>query len=110
MKQYPADKIIWLDARKDAEYEKNRLSGTNTYRISDGTNKDELLKSIEERLEKAADNDECIVVFCSSAECNNAEIAANNMREEFGFEAPIYVLYGGWETIKYEKPDMLLVR
>lgn len=110
MKKYSPEKIIWLDARKDAEYEKNRLSGTNTYRISDGTKKDKLLKSIEERLEKAADNDECIVVFCSSAECNNAEIAANNMRKEFGFEAPIYVLYGGWETIKYENPDMLLVR
>lgn len=110
MKQYPADKIIWLDARNPAEYEKNRLAGTNVYRIHNGTTQDSLMENIEERLEEAADKGECIVVFCSSAECNNAETSANNMREEFGFEAPIYVLYGGWETIKYENPDMLLVQ
>lgn len=110
MKQYPADKIIWLDARNPAEYEKNRLAGTNVYRILNGTTQDSLMENIEERLEAAADKGECIVVFCSSAECNNAETAANNMREQFVFEAPVYVLYGGWETIKYENPDMLLVQ
>lgn len=110
MKQYPADKIIWLDARDDAEYEKNRLTGINVYRIRKGSTDDPLSLNIEERLNQAAEKGECIVVFCSSAECDKAETAANNMREQFAFEAPVYVLYGGWETIKYESPEMLLVR
>lgn len=109
MQRYPADKIIWIDARSEADYEKNRLAGTRAYPLRPGPMRDEFFLNIEERLFHATDRGECIVVFCT-ASCSASDEIAAFLRDEGGLDAPIFILNGGWDTIKAENPDMLLVR
>ena len=109
MQRYAPDKIIWIDARSEADYEKNRLAGTNAYPIRPGVQRDEFFLNVEERLFNATERGECIVVFCT-ASCTASDEISAYLRDEGGLDAPVYVLQGGWDTIKAENPDMLLVR
>lgn len=109
MQRYAPDKIIWIDARSEADYEKNRLAGTNAYPIRPGAQRDEFFLNVEERLFHATERGECIVVFCT-ASCTASDEISAYLRDEGGLDAPVYVLQGGWDTIKAENPDMLLVR
>ena len=109
MQRYDKSRIIWIDARSEADYEKNRLAGTHAYPLRPGSKRDELFMHIEERLFNATERNECIVVFCT-ASCTASDEIATFLKTTAALDAPIYVLSGGWDTIKTESPNMLLVR
>lgn len=108
MLRYDDDEIIWIDARSEADYEKNRLHGTRAYPLRPGRMKHDLFDKIEQRLNDATQHGECIVVFCTAL-CSASDEIAAFLRDEGGVDAPIFVLKGGWDTIKAEDPDRLLV-
>ena len=106
------NKIIWIDARDDAAYEVNRLAGQDVCMFHirpPRQNMEEMADRAMERLDEAADNGECIVVFCTN-KCTNAEDVATYLRNTVGGSPSVYILEGGWDTIKHKAPKMLEAR
>lgn len=95
------DKVVWVDARSLADYELNHLvlSENRMFPIRKGEDFQHLLDAAMERLLAAADNGECIVVFCKG-DCGAAEEIAAELRNLGMIEAPIYTLEGGWDALK----------
>lgn len=95
------DKVVWVDARSESDFEVNHLmfNDNRMFPIRPGARRQELLDAAVERLMAAGEKDECIVVFCTN-ECTSSEDIARELRSLELTEAPIYVLEGGWEVLK----------
>ncbi len=95
------DKVVWIDARSESDFEINRLlfNDNRMFPIRPGAQKQELLDAAVERLLQAGERGECILVFCTN-DCSSSEDIARELRELQLTEAPVYVLEGGWEVLK----------
>lgn len=95
------DKVVWIDARSESDYEINHLmfNDNRMFPVRPGAQKQQLVDAAIERMMEAGDKGECIVVFCTN-DCTSSEEIARELRELQVTEAPIYVLEGGWDVLK----------
>lgn len=95
------DKVVWIDARSESDYEINHLlfNDNRMFPIRPGAQKQEQIDAAVERLMTAAEQGECVLVFCTN-DCTSSEDIARELRELQVTEAPIYVLEGGWDVLK----------
>ncbi len=95
------DKVVWIDARSESDYEINHLmlSDNRSFPIRTGARFDSLLDAAIDRLVSAGERGETVVVFCTR-DCESAETIAARLRELELIEAPILVLEGGWDALK----------
>ena len=95
------DRIIWIDARSEADYELNHLmmSENRMFPIRRGVDMQLQIDAAIGRLLEAHERGECVVVFCT-ADCGSADEIAAELRRLGMIEAPIYTLEGGWDALK----------
>ncbi len=94
------DKVIWVDARSQSDYEINHLmmSDNRVFPIRSGAQFEQQVDAAIDRLMNAAARGEKVVVFCTR-DCESAESIAARLRELGLIEAPILVLEGGWDAL-----------
>jgi rhodanese-related sulfurtransferase len=85
------DAVIWIDARPDAEFERQHVPGAISL------NEDHWNEALSQFLEKQWSPEKKIVVYCSAESCNLAGDVARRLREEARLPNQIRVLKGGWE-------------
>ncbi len=95
------DKVIWIDARSESDYEVNHimLAENRSFPIRPGAAFERQVDAAIDRLVGAGERGEKVVVFCSR-DCASAEDVATRLRELGLIEAPIVVLEGGWDVIR----------
>lgn len=101
LRQQYGEKIVWVDARSQSDFELNHLMlGDNRmFPIRQGEDKEQLTDAAMERMRDAHERGECIVVFCKG-DCGAAEEIAKHLRTLGLIDAPIYTLEGGWDALK----------
>jgi rhodanese-related sulfurtransferase len=85
------DAAIWIDARPDAEFERDHIPGAISL------NEDHWNEALSQFLERQWSPEKKIVVYCSAESCNLADDVARRLREEARLPNQIRVLKGGWE-------------
>lgn len=95
------DKVVWIDARSEADFELNHLmlNENRMFPIRKGAALQEQVDAAMERMLAAAELGECIVVFCT-VDCGSSEEIAQHLRSLGIIEAPVYVLEGGWDVLR----------
>ncbi len=95
------DKVVWVDARSEADYELNHLMlpENRMFPIRKGAAMQDQVDAAMERMLAAAEQGECIVVFCT-ADCGSSTEVADHLRSLGIIEAPVYVLEGGWDVLR----------
>jgi rhodanese-related sulfurtransferase len=83
--------VIWVDARPDAEFERDHVPGAVLL------NEDRWNELLPQFLQQQWSPEKKIVVYCSSQSCNLAGDVARRLREEAKLPNDIRVLKGGWE-------------
>jgi rhodanese-related sulfurtransferase len=83
--------VIWVDARPDAEFERDHVPGAILL------NEDRWNELLPQFLQEQWSPEKKIVVYCSSQSCNLAGDVARRLREEARLPNEIRVLKGGWE-------------
>jgi rhodanese-related sulfurtransferase len=83
------EKILWLDARPRADYERGHIPGALLL------NEEEWNALLPEMLDEW-NGGRVVVVYCSSLSCQASRDVARRLREEVGLP-DVYVLQGGWE-------------
>ncbi len=83
--------VIWVDARPDAEFERDHVPGAILL------NEDRWNELLPQFLQQQWSPEKKIVVYCSSQSCNLAGDVARRLREEAKLPNEIRVLKGGWE-------------
>ncbi len=98
------DKVVWIDARSQSDYEVNHLmlSDNRAFPIRTGAQFEQQVDAAIDRLISAAERGEKVVVFCTR-ECSSAETIAARLRELGMIDAPILVLEGGWDALKQNR-------
>ncbi len=98
------DKVIWIDARSQNDYEINHLmlSDNRAFPIRTGPQFEQQVDAAIDRLMNAAARGEKVVVFCTR-DCESAEGIAERLRELGLIDAPIYVLEGGWDALRLDR-------
>ena len=94
-------RVVWVDARSESDYELNHFlrQGNCVFPIRPGAKLSHLLDAAIERLIRAEQNNECIVVFCTSS-CTSSEEVADELRRTGLISAPVFVLEGGWSALR----------
>ena len=94
------DKIVWVDARSESDFEINHLmfNDNRMFPIRPGARMQEQVDAAAERMFRAGEQGECILVFCTNS-CTSSEDVAKELRS-LDFGAPVYVLEGGWDVLK----------
>ncbi len=97
------DKVIWIDARSQSDYEVNHLmmSDNRVFPIRSGSQFEQQVDAALDRLVSAAERGEKVVVFCTR-DCESAESIAARLRELGMIDAPILVLEGGWDALRQD--------
>jgi len=86
--------VLWVDARKRQDWEKNAMPGSVLINTDPAENFEEL---VAEALPKLATADR-LVVYCATSGCETSRQVAGKLREfEIGPEC--YALYGGVQTL-----------
>ncbi len=95
------DKVIWIDARSESDYEVNHIMmrENRAFPIRSGAHFERLLDAAIDRMASAEERGEKVVVFCTR-DCASAEEVASRLRELGIISAPILVLEGGWDALK----------
>ncbi len=98
------DKVIWIDARSENDYEINHLmlSDNRAFPIRSGAQFEQQVDAAIDRLLSAAERGEKVVVFCTR-DCSSAEDIATRLRGLGMIDAPILVLEGGWDALRQDK-------
>ncbi len=94
------DKVVWIDARSESDYELNHLmlSDNRAFPIRSGARYEQQVDAAIDRLISAGERGEKVVVFCTR-DCDSAEDIAARLRALGMIDAPIYVLEGGWDAL-----------
>ena len=87
---------IWIDARPQEEFEREHVPGALSL-TEDRWN--DLLPEVL----TAWTPEKRVVVYCSSDGCGSSREIAHRLRKEAGL-TNVFVLEGGWEAWKKEKP------
>ena len=83
--------VIWIDARKKADYNTGHIPNAILLNESNWDN------GIGNLVETWLNNMRPIVVYCSSEQCDTSKRIARRLRETLP-EAEVYSLKGGWEA------------
>jgi len=101
--EWPSDQVLWVDARKRGEWEKNGLEGSVLFNDQKEENLDDLDEAF--MMVQATAPRENVVIYCGTDACGTSEIVAKHLRENFaemlGFK--VWVLYGGWKALAAEE-------
>jgi hypothetical protein len=92
------DNIVWVDARNQDAFERGSVQAERVFSIRNDEHGQELLSKALPELYAAGLSHRCIIVFCDRS-CNAATDVAHQL-QQFDFQAPIYVLEGGWDEIR----------
>ena len=84
------ENAIWVDARPDAEFERDHVPGAILL------NEDRWNELLPQFLQNWSP-EKRIVVYCSSLSCNASREVARRLRKEAQL-SDVFVLEGGWET------------
>lgn len=84
------DNVLWLDARPEADFQKDHIPGAMLLNEDDWDN---LLPPVLDTWRKG----KIIVVYCSSLQCQSSREVAKRLRENAKLP-DVYVLKGGWES------------
>lgn len=89
--------VVWVDARKRAEWERNGMPDSVLINTDSGEDLDTL---VAESLHILAPADR-LVVYCGTAGCETSLQVARILREEYlaGVGPKCYALYGGVQTL-----------
>jgi rhodanese-related sulfurtransferase len=87
---------IWIDARPQEEFEREHVPGALLL------NEDRWNELLPQVLAVWAP-EKRVIVYCSSESCGSSREIAHRLRKEAGL-AKVFVLEGGWEAWKKEKP------
>ncbi len=102
MQKWP-DKIIWIDARSQDDFERHTIGKAPVYPIRPtDDNYQELIAAAMQDLMSAADRGFCVVVFCDRDCASSAGVANELKKPEYGIGAPIFILEGGWDELRKE--------
>lgn len=105
------DKVLWVDARTQDAFERSmyldeaglpRLGEARVVPLRNDSTGMELLSEAMPALLEASDKRMAIVVFCDKSCASATEVADLLRSPDLGIESPIYVLYGGWDTLRRE--------
>jgi len=88
--------LIWIDARPEEEFERERVPGALLL------NEDRWNELLPQVLAIWAP-EKRVVVYCSSESCGSSREIAHRLRKEAGL-TNVFILEGGWEAWKKEKP------
>ena len=96
-----SDKIVWIDARNQNDFEVNhlRLPDNRMFQIQSGDEMQQQIDAAIARLLEAGEKGECVVVFCSMG-CSKANDVAAELRQLGLIDAPVFILERGWDAIK----------
>ena len=84
------DGVIWLDARPDAEFEREHVPGAIQL------NEDRFNELLPQMLQVWSPEKK-VIVYCSSQACGASREVAHRLRNEAGL-TNVLVLEGGWEA------------
>jgi len=90
------ENAIWVDARSDADYERDHVPGAISL------NEDRWNELLPQFLQKWSPEKK-VIVYCSSQSCNLASDVARRLREQ-KLPSEIRVLKGGWEEWLATRP------
>jgi rhodanese-related sulfurtransferase len=86
--------VVWVDARKRAEWERNGLEGSVLINTDAAEDFDTLVAEALPQLAPA----ERVVIYCATAGCDTSRLIARRLREyEIGPE--FYALHGGLRAL-----------
>lgn len=96
-------RIVWIDARQQDDFERNTVRQGPVFPVRPADDDyQELLANAMEALMTASDKGQCIVIFCSR-DCSSSTAVANELKKpEYGIQAPIFILEGGWDELRNE--------
>lgn len=84
-----ADQALWVDARPDAEFEREHVPGAIQL------NEDRFNELLPQMLQVWSPEKK-VIVYCSSQACGASREVARRLRNEAGL-TNVFVLEGGWE-------------
>lgn len=84
------EKVMWVDARPDAQYEKEHIPNAQLL------NEDRWGELLPAML-NAWSPEKRVIVYCSSQSCGASHEVARRLRDEAGLK-DVFVLHGGWEA------------
>jgi rhodanese-related sulfurtransferase len=85
------DRVLWVDARTRAKYEREHIPGAILL------NEDEWNTLISAFLD-AWDPDVPVVVYCDGGSCDASHAVAERLRKEYPQVTKVHVLKGGWSA------------
>ena len=85
------DKIVWVDARPHAKFEREHIPGAVLL------NEDDWVRLVGPFLD-AWEPGKNIVVYCDGGSCDASHAVAKRIREELQVESPVWVLHDGWDA------------
>lgn len=87
--------VIWIDARRRSDWQKDGLPGSLLLTTADGENFDKLM---EEAFPKLAEGKK-VVVYCNDVGCGTSLEIAKRIRD-FGLVPDVRALHGGWVALQ----------
>ena len=85
------DKIVWVDARPRAKFEREHIPGAVLL------NEDEWVRLVGSFLDEWEPGKN-IVVYCDGGSCDASHAVAKRIKDELQVESPIWVLHDGWDA------------
>jgi len=90
-----AGKVLWVDARSRAEWQRDGVVGSVLFNIDPAEDMNEM----EARAAVAISAAQRVVVYCASESCGTSRQVAERIRKlELGPQ--VYVLHGGWQALR----------
>ncbi|NNE92522.1 MAG: rhodanese-like domain-containing protein [Verrucomicrobiales bacterium] len=88
------DEILWVDARKEAAYQKEHRKGAILI------TKEDLGGSLVKHQDVLqAARDKPVIVYCDGRNCDRSREIAETLRQIAGLE-PVYILKGNWREFR----------
>ena len=85
------DKIVWVDARPRAKFEREHIPGAVLL------NEDEWVRLVGPFLDEWEPGKN-IVVYCDGGSCDASHAVARRIKEELQVDSPVWVLHEGWDA------------
>ena len=86
--------VVWVDARKRADWEKNGVPGSLLWNLD----ADEDMQALEAEAAVRIAMNPKVVVYCSDENCGVSRQVAERIRA-LGLGAEVFVLRGGWRAL-----------
>jgi rhodanese-related sulfurtransferase len=85
------DKVLWVDARPRAKFEREHIPGAVLL------NEDEWVRLVGPFLDEWEPGKN-VVVYCDGGNCDASQAVARRIKTEIQIESPVWVLHGGWDA------------